>query len=57
MVNSEWDFCRRMEAAFRARRYEAGVLEGIAEITALLRTHFPARVTNPDELPDRPVVL
>jgi len=53
-----WDaVCRRMEEAFHARRFEAGVLEGIAEITKLLTTHFPARRDNPDELPDRPVVL
>ena len=55
---AQWDaICRRMEEAFRARRFEAGVLEGIAEITTLLSTHFPARSENPDELPDRPVVL
>ncbi|MGH8765727.1 MAG: TPM domain-containing protein [Burkholderiales bacterium] len=53
-----WDAaCRRMKVAFRARRFEQGVLDGIGEITALLRRHFPARGVNPDELPDRPVVL
>ena len=53
-----WEaICRRMEQAFRARRFEEGVLEGIAEITALLAQHFPARRDNPDELPDRPIVL
>jgi uncharacterized membrane protein len=55
---SQWDaICRRMEEAFRARRFEDGVLEGVVEITKLLRTHFPARGHNPDELPNRPVVL
>jgi len=55
---AQWDaICHRMEDAFRARRFEAGVFEGIAEITTLLTTHFPARRENPDELPDRPVVL
>ena len=49
--------CQRMEQAFRARRFEEGVLEGIGEITVLLAKHFPARRDNPDELPDRPVVL
>ena len=55
---SEWDaICRHMETAFRAGRFETGILEGIREITALLATHFPPRDLNPDELPDRPIVL
>jgi hypothetical protein len=54
----EWEaICRRMEAAFRAGRYEEGALAGIREITALLARHFPPGERNPDELPDRPVVL
>ena len=54
----EWDAIRRrMEEAFSARRFEGGVLQGIREITALLARHFPPRGANPDELPDRPVVL
>lgn len=55
---AEWDaICRRMEAAFRAGRYEAGALAAVAEVTALLAAHFPPRDGNPNELPDRPVVL
>jgi len=55
---AQWDaICHRMEESFRARRFEKGVLEGIAEITTLLNTHFPARTRNLDELPNRPVVL
>jgi uncharacterized membrane protein len=55
---SEWDaICRRMELAFRAGEFEAGVMEGIREITALLARYFPPGDLNPDELPDRPVVL
>lgn len=54
----EWEMiCRRMEAAFRAGRYEEGVLAGILEITALLASHFPPGEANRDELPDKPVVL
>lgn len=54
----EWGaICRRMETAFRVGRYEAGVLAGIREITALLAQHFPPGERNPDELPDKPVVL
>jgi uncharacterized membrane protein len=53
-----WDaICRRMEHAFRARSFEAGTLEGIREITALLALHFPPGSSNPNELPDQPVVL
>ncbi len=55
---NEWDaVCRRMELAFRAGQFEVGILEGIREITALLARHFPPRDSNPDELPDKPVVL
>jgi uncharacterized membrane protein len=54
----DWDaICRRMEDAFRGRRFEQGVLDGIREITALLGRHFPKRGVNPNELPDTPVVL
>ena len=33
--------CREMEAAFRERRFEEGVVAGIARINALLAEHFP----------------
>jgi hypothetical protein len=58
IAQAEWDaICHRMEDAFRARHYEQGVLEGIAEVSALLERHFPAAGANVDELPDKPVVL
>jgi uncharacterized membrane protein len=54
----QWDaIARRMEAGFRAQRYEASVIEGLREITALLAQHFPPAGANPDELPNVPVVL
>jgi hypothetical protein len=54
----QWDaIARRMEAGFRAQRYETGVIEGLREITALLAQHFPPTGANPDELPNVPVVL
>jgi len=54
----QWDaICRRMEQAFRQRRFEPGVLAAIGEITALLSHHFPPRGENPDELSDKPVIL
>lgn len=49
--------CGRMEQTFREGRFEEGVVAGIKEIGALLATHFPAQGANPNELPDRPVLL
>ena len=58
VAQREWDgIGRRMEDAFKAGRFEAGVVAAIAEITALLARHFPPLGGNPNELPDRPVVL
>ena len=54
----QWEaIADRMQTEFRAQRYEAGVIEGMREITALLARHFPPAGANPDELPDSPVVL
>ena len=54
----QWDaICRRMEEAFRNRRFEEGALTAITEVTALLERHFPAGERNTDELPDAPIVL
>lgn len=49
--------CQDMESKFRTGDFENGVLLGIVEITALLKQHFPAQAHNPNDLPDRPVVL
>ncbi len=50
--------CRRMEAAFRERRFAVGAEAGIAEINTLLAEHFPrGEVGGRNELPDRPIVL
>jgi hypothetical protein len=54
----QWSaICRRMEVAFRTRHYREGALAAIGEISLLLAKHFPARDANPNELPDRPVIL
>ena len=54
----DWDgICHRMEEAFRAGRYGAGVVAGIGEVSDLLARHFPSGAANVDELPDQPVVL
>jgi uncharacterized membrane protein len=55
---AEWDHvCRAMEHAFKRGSYEAGAVEAIAAVTEILARHFPARETNPNELPDKPAVL
>ena len=55
VTQDQWEaICRGMEQAFRADRFEAGVLEGIRQITALLARHFPAGGDNPDELSNHP---
>ena len=54
----QWEaICQHMEAAFRVKRFEEGVITGLQEVSALLTQHFPARANNPDELSDKPVVL
>ena len=54
---AEWDaIAARMQAAFCAGDFEAGVLTGLEEITTLLAREFPARGQNPNELPDEVVV-
>ena len=59
VAQSEWDaVCRAMERAFKQNRYEPGTLEAIESVTQMLARHFPAGTAgNPNELPDKPVVL
>lgn len=48
-----------MGEAFRAGRHEAGLVQAIAEVSALLERHFPARAPggrHGNELPDSPVI-
>lgn len=55
---AEWErICRSMEAAFRAGRYEQGVIDGIRAVNQLLSEHFPAHGVGRNELPDKVVVL
>ena len=50
--------CRKMEAAFRAGRFDEGVESGIAEINALLESHYPRDgAAGANELSDEPIVL
>lgn len=55
---AEWEaICRSMEAAFRAGDYRNGALAAIQRAGELLTEHFPAGERNPNELPDRPLLL
>jgi uncharacterized membrane protein len=55
---SEWDrIAAIMKAEYAQGRFQDGSLAGINEITKLLAKHFPADVTNMNELPNRPVII
>ena len=56
---AQWrQIVQRMGGAFRAGRYEEGLVEAVDAVTAVLVQHFPAPAdaANPNELPDRPVL-
>lgn len=58
VTQAQWEaICHSIELEFREHRFEAGLLEGIRRITALLAQHFPATGENPDELGNRPTLL
>ena len=48
----------RMGTAFREKRFEDGLTQAMAEVSALLVSHFPLAQgqANPDELPNAPVL-
>ena len=53
-----WEaICGAMETAYRAGRFEQGSVEGVRAIATLLGQHFPHAPVNPNELPNRPVIL
>lgn len=53
-----WEsICQEMEAAFRAGRFEEGIIAGIGRVSRHLQDHFPRAAGAANELPDRPVVL
>lgn len=49
--------CRQMEAAFVEGRFRAGSVAAVAAVGELLARAFPPGPDNPNELPDRPVLL
>ena len=59
VAQGKWDaVCAVMREHFAAGRWREGSLAGVAGVNALLAEQFPAGDRdNPDELPDRPVLL
>lgn len=55
---AEWDaICREMETRFRGGEWRAGALQALGRAGALLTAHFSAGASNPNELPDQPLML
>lgn len=53
-----WEtICGAMQREFAAGRYREGAIMGVEAISDLLALHFPPQADNPDELPNRPIVL
>ena len=61
--NAEWErICHQMEVKFRHNEFEAGVIEGIAEISALVHKNFPIDHKKPtgkkaNDIPNKPILL
>ena len=57
---SDWrGMVNNLSVALKERRYEDGLTQALAEVSAVLVQHCPAKAgaANPDELPDMVVVL
>lgn len=53
-----WEnICKRIEAEYRAGRYQAGTVAGITAIGELLAAHYPGPGTGGNEVPDRPTFV
>lgn len=58
VAQAEWDaICRGMEQSFAEGRWRQGALQAVTRAGELLARHFPAGASNPDELPDQPLML
>jgi uncharacterized membrane protein len=54
----EWEsVCREMERHFAEGHFETGSLAGVEGVSRLMARHFPPAAREPNELPDRPVLL
>jgi uncharacterized membrane protein len=55
---AEWEaVCRLIEGHFRAGRFEAGAVAGVAAVGGLLERHFPAAPGDRNELSNQPTLL
>jgi uncharacterized membrane protein len=53
-----WDaIVKQMQDAFSRGQFRDGAVAGVTAISDLLALHFPPGASNPNELPDEPVVL
>ena len=58
VAESQWQsICRAMETHFREGRFRDGAIAGVRAASDLLAEHFPATGDNPNELPDRPILI
>jgi uncharacterized membrane protein len=56
--NSVWErICVEMRERFAAGEFESGAVHGVRAISDVLAAHFPPVGDNPNELPDKPLVL
>ncbi|TGK36376.1 hypothetical protein EHQ12_05185 [Leptospira gomenensis] len=51
------EICGKLRSGFAKGVYAEAVIEAVETFTELLRKHFPAGKTNPNELPDRPEII
>jgi uncharacterized membrane protein len=53
-----WEqICRDMETLFRKAEFEAGVLQGVAKISAHLEKYFPQNGASKNEVSNKPIVM
>lgn len=58
VAQAEWDaICREMETRFGSGQWREGALRAVARAGELLAAQFPAGTSNPNELPDQPLLL
>jgi uncharacterized membrane protein len=49
--------CATMTAGFARGKFHESTVAAVAQVNALLRTHFPSNGTRANELPDNPIMM